>query len=165
MRHTHTIQFYDSIGDCSTARDTVPRFQCFTELPKAYPIHHTDRSHVLAYEQNKCLRAGLLSCRRQRTCGGRRKISRRGCFAEVPHIMPYSLGCTFWRCSLKLLVVESEDNYSLHILHTTLSVGSTSLQSTAQNPKYFQTSLFRFLGVTITFSAAVKQGSALSAIY
>src|SRR4029434_4650163 len=41
MRHTHTIQFYNSIDDCSKARDTVPRFQCFTELPEAYPIHHT----------------------------------------------------------------------------------------------------------------------------
>src|SRR4029434_3392629 len=133
-----------------------------TPLSLSHPPH---TPHVLAYERNHFLRAGLLSCRRQRTCAGRRKISRRGCFAEVPHIMPYSLGCTFWRCSLKLLVVESLANASLHILHTTLSVGSTSLQSTAQNPKYFQTSLFRFLGVTITFSAAVKQGSALSAIF
>src|SRR4029434_5695895 len=71
----HTvIQFYDSIGDCSTARDTVPRLQCFTELPEAYPIHHTDRPHVLAYERNTFLRAGLLSSRRQRACGGQRKI-------------------------------------------------------------------------------------------
>src|SRR4029434_4696155 len=38
-----------------------------------------------------------------------------------------------------------------------------SLPSTDQNPKYFQTSLFRCLGVTITFSAAVKLDSALSA--
>src|SRR4029434_11343015 len=52
---------------------------------------------------------------------------------------------------------------SLHSLYTTLAVGSTSLPSTAQNPKYFQSSLFRFLGVTITFSAAVKLDSALSA--
>src|SRR4029434_5878844 len=41
------------------------------------------------------------------------QASCRGCFAEVPHIMPYSLGCTFWRCSLKLLVVEWSANSSL----------------------------------------------------
>src|SRR4029434_4060362 len=55
-------------------------------------------------------------------------------------------------------------NSKLHSVYTTLAVGSTSLPSTDQNPKYFQTSLFRFLGVTITFSAAVKLGSVLSAI-
>src|SRR4029434_9250952 len=134
MRHT---LLYNSTILLVTARNTVPRFQCFTELHEAYPIHHTDWPHVLAYERNQFLRAGLLSCHRppvvpQASCraagnilvtDGAKYVSRRGCFAEVPHIMPYSLGGTFWRCSLKLLVVEWLANSSLtwlthHLLYT-----------------------------------------------
>src|SRR4029434_3573533 len=112
----HTvIQFYDSIGDCSTARDTVPRLQCFTELPEAYPIHHTDRPHVLAYERNTFLRAGLLSSRRHtnlwRTAQNMYPVV--AVSLKVHILCHIHVGCTFWRCSLKLLVVEWLANSSL----------------------------------------------------
>ena len=40
---------------------------------------------------------------------------------------------------------------NVHSLHTTLSRGSTIFLFTDQTPKYFQTGLFRLLGVKITF--------------
>src|SRR4029434_7822376 len=58
-------------------------------------------------EINVCVQASCRAAGNELVTDGGKYVSRRGCFAEVPHIMPYSLGCTFWRCSLKLLVVES----------------------------------------------------------
>ena len=57
-------------------------------------------------EINFCVQASCRAAGNELVTDGAKYVSRRGCFAEVPHIMPYSLGCTFWRCSLKLLVVE-----------------------------------------------------------
>src|SRR4029434_3718704 len=138
MRHT---LLYNSTILLVTARDTVPRFQCFTELHEAYPIHHTRLMSLHMNEIIFCVQASCRAADNELVADGAKYVSSRGCFAEVPHIRPYSLWCTLWRCSLTLLVVEWLANASLHSLHTTLSVGSTSLQSTAQNPKYFQTSL------------------------
>lgn len=49
------IHFFDSIGDCSTARDTVPPFLFLTKLSEARAINETDQPHVLAYERSKFL--------------------------------------------------------------------------------------------------------------
>src|SRR4029434_6215048 len=57
-------------------------------------------------EINFCMQASCRAAGNELVTDGATYVSRRGCFAEVPHVMPYSLGCTFWSCSLKLLVVE-----------------------------------------------------------
>ena len=61
MRHNYLYRYF---------QDTVPRFQFLTKLSEACAFSDTDRPHVLAYERSKFLRACLLSCCRQRACGG-----------------------------------------------------------------------------------------------
>src|SRR4029434_8900250 len=48
-------------------------------------------------EINFCVQASCRAAGNELVTDGGKYVSRRGCFAEVPHIMPYSLGCTFWR--------------------------------------------------------------------
>ena len=65
VRHNYLYRYF---------RDTVPRFQFLTKLSEACAINDADRPHVLAYVRSKFLRAHLLSCCRQRACGGRWKM-------------------------------------------------------------------------------------------
>ena len=144
--------------------DTVPRFQFLTNLSEACAINNTDRPHVHAYKRSKSL--GAASCRatdKELVAGGEKYEWRCDCSVAVPDIMACSFGCTFSRCALMLLVVEWLAICGLHCLHTTLSPGSAFFPSADQNPMYFQTGLFRLLGVQTTLSAA-ELGSELSAI-
>src|SRR4029434_7190382 len=65
------------------------------------------------HELHFCVLASCGAADNELVADGTKYVFRRGCFAEVPHIMPYSLGCTFWKCSLKLLVLEWLANSSL----------------------------------------------------
>src|SRR4029434_7607573 len=73
------------------------------------PIPSTTLFGLMSFHMNEinfCVQASCRAAGNALVTDGAKYVSRRGCFAEVPHIMPYSLGCTFRRCSLKLLVVE-----------------------------------------------------------
>src|SRR4029434_9034274 len=73
------------------------------------PIPSTTLVSLMSLHMNEinfCVQASCRAAGNELVMDGAKYISKRGCFAEVPHIMPYSLGCTFWRCTLTLLVVE-----------------------------------------------------------
>ena len=80
------------------------------------PIPSTTLIGLMSLHMNEiifCVQASCRAADNELVADGAKYVSSRGCFAEVPHIRPYSLGCTFWRCSLKLLVVEWLANSSL----------------------------------------------------
>ena len=91
--------------------------------------------------------------------GGEKYELRCGCFSwssRPVQFMARSFGCTFSRCALMLLVVEWLTQLAYNFI-SRLRIFAVYLS------KYFQTGLFRLLGVQTTLSAA-ELGSEFSAI-
>src|SRR4029434_86716 len=72
------------------------------------PIPSTTLIGLMSLHMNEikfCVQASCRAAGNGLVTDGAKYVSRRGCFAEVPHIMPYSLGSTFWRCSRNLIAL------------------------------------------------------------
>src|SRR4029434_373045 len=105
----HTLLYNSTILLMTVLRLGIRYLGSSASQSSLKPISSTTVIGLMSLHMNEinfCVQASCRAAGNELVTDGAKYVSRRGCFAEVPHIMPYSLGCTFWRCSLKLLVVE-----------------------------------------------------------